>query len=123
MAPLSMMGICDENLTLFENVWDELLQTTTPCQPFMMCAGRLVEIYIDANSTKVLGKFFCSKVLFAATAEEQVVYLLVELCGIGEYAIVALLHVKSENGSAEGSHPSEFVHVGKNEVESLVTTP
>lgn len=38
-------------LVLFEKVWDKLIQTSTPCEPFMACAFGFVCFNFDAEIT------------------------------------------------------------------------
>ena len=49
--------------------------------------------------------------------------LLVERIGIGKDTVVGGFHVKTEDGTAESTHPSELVEVLQYNVEGLMTTP
>ena len=49
--------------------------------------------------------------------------LTVKLIGTGEDAVVCLAYVKTEDGTAEGSHVRELIHVAQNHVKCLVSSP
>ena len=50
-------------------------------------------------------------------------YLFVESICICKDAVVGGLHVETEYGAAEGTHPCELVKVLQHDVEGLVTSP
>ena len=109
--------------TLFEQVRQEIAETTAPSQPFVMGAWRDVKIGFDTTIAQALDQCFGAEILLRPTTQIEVVHLLVELIRTGEDSIIGGLYVKSEDGSAEGTHVGELVHVGQHHVESLVTTP
>ena len=95
-------------------MWDELFQATSPGEPLVVSTCRLVIVGVDAQSLEVVDEFLCAEHLihsFRAAHHEEVVNLLVELVGTGEDTVVGCFGVKTEDGTAEGSHVGELVHV------------
>lgn len=88
----------------------------------MMRTGRDVEVGLDTIVTQTLDQSFRAEVLLAAAAEIQVMNPLVELVRSGKHPMVCRLHVQSEDGTAEGTHPCELIHVVQDKVEGLVSS-
>ena len=98
-------------------------EATTPREPLVMSARRDIEIGVDSLFAETLHQGFGAEILLRAAAQIEVMHLLVELIGTGKDSVVGRLHIESEDGSAEGTHVREQVHVGENDVEGLVSAP
>ena len=104
-------------------MWDEIPEASTPRKPLMMGAGRDVEVGFDARITQRIDQSLSTEVLFRTATQVQVMHLFVELIGTGEDSVVGRLDIQTEDGSAEGTHVGELVHIGQHNIERLVTTP
>ena len=89
----------------------------------MMSARRDIEIGLDACIAKTLHQGFRSEILLTATTQIEIMNLTVKLVGTGEDAVVCLAYVKAEDGTAEGTHVRELIHVAQNHVKRLVSSP
>ena len=106
-----------------EDMGEEVAEAAAPGEPFVVGAGRDVEVCLDAGVAQVANQSFCAEVLLAAGAEIEVVDFLVEFIGACEDAIVGRSDIEVEDCSAESSHPCELIHIVQHDVEGLVTTP
>ena len=87
---------------LFEEMGDELAETSAPGKPFVVGACRFVIVGIDAHVVEALDEFLGAEHLvhaFRAAHHEEIVNLLV-----GEHAIVSSLRVETEDGATESAH-------------------
>lgn len=102
---------------------DELVKAATPGEELMACAGGLGGLDFDAALAEAVDKLLALDEVVGAPVHVEIVNLLVELGGVGEDSVVGSVHIETEDGAAEGTHPREFVEVLQNNVEGLVASP
>ena len=102
---------------------NELMEAATPGEELMTCALRDRRVNLDAKLTETVNDRLTVDEVVRTPVHIHIVHLLVELIGIGEYAIVGGLHIQAEDSTAEGTDPSELIQIGQSHVEGLMTTP
>ena len=108
---------------LLKQMGNEFVETATPGQELMTGALGDGGIYLDAKLTQTVDDGLTLDEVVGTPVHIHIMYLLVELVGIGKDAVVGGLHVEAEDGAAEGSEPGKLVEVLENDVEGLVATP
>src|SRR5678815_3539637 len=77
--------------SLSEKARGEVIQTTTPREPFVSRAGRLVIHVLDSRIGQLFAELFRAGAFGGSDAEEQDFHLLIDRTGICKYAIVSSL--------------------------------
>ena len=108
---------------LFKEVWDEFVEAAAPGEEFVAGAGRLAGIDLDAEFAQLLHDVAALDEVVGAPVHIHIMYLLVELVGIGKDTVVGGFYVETEDSTAERAEPGEFVEVLEHDIEGLVTTP
>ena len=109
-----------------KNQRKKLIKTPAPRQPFMVRTRRFIIYIVYTGSLKFLTQLTAAHVFLRAHAQEQCVYLAVELAGIGEHTIIHLANVglrRQEYSTAERSDVRKLVKIGQCCIECLVASP
>ena len=99
------------------------MESTTPCQELVSGTLRNRGVNLDAQLTQTIDDRLTLDEVVSTPVHIEVMNLLVECIGIGKNTVVGGFHVKTEDGTAESTHPGELVKVLQHNVEGLVTTP
>src|SRR5574344_631988 len=114
-------------MLLFKQKGQELIQTTSPGQPFMSGAFRQIIGVVDATSCQPIAHGFHPLGIFLrADTYEKGMHLLVEGLAVFKHTVIGCLQFGLGIESAattECPDMREFVQVGQCDLESLVTTP